>query len=154
MIDLLKALTSQGHNCQLHLIGDGELRAEIEAQVVAQSLSERVRFWGKRNDVAQLLSLFDVMVMPSHSEGLGVSALEAQAAGLPCVLSSTIPQEADIGAKLCQYLRLSQPIDDWVAAIIAAANTASPTKSALDGLFQQRGYSLAATRQAYLEAYR
>ncbi len=93
------------------------------------------------------------MVMTSLSEGLGVAALEAQAAGLPCVLSMGIPQAADIGVGLCQYLNLSASHGLWVNAIQQQALLPAVSKIDIDQQFEDRGYSLSATRQRYLDAY-
>jgi len=153
MINLLSSLQRQGHRCCLHLIGDGDLRGEIEQQVKQAGLTAQVRFWGKRSDVPQLLALFDVMLMPSLSEGLGVSALEAQAAGLPCLLSSGIPHEADIGAGLCEYHALSAEINDWVDALLRLNKLVVPNKVEIDQLFEREGYTLSSTRATYLQAY-
>lgn len=154
LLPLLKQYVEKTPNICLHFIGDGELRESIELQVQKMQLANYVRFWGKRDDVKQLLAMFDVMIMPSLSEGLGVAALEAQAAGLSCVLSSGVPQEADIGLGMCQFLELSNPPERWLNAIDLAANQKIVAKSNLHQQFAQQGYTLSATQQAYLREYR
>lgn len=67
------------------IVGEGELRAELEAQAEALGIRERVRFTGFRDDVPSLLKALDLFVMPSHMEGLGTSVLDALAARLPVV---------------------------------------------------------------------
>ncbi|MBA6391629.1 glycosyltransferase [Colwellia sp. BRX10-3] len=153
LLNVINELASEGDGFCLHLIGDGELNEILLAQVKCLGLENNVRFWGKRADVDQLLSLFDVMVMTSKSEGLGVASLEAQAAGLPCVLSTGIPQEADIGVGLCRYLDLSLPYEEWANAIQQQVLSAVVSKAEIDQKFEQRGYLLSATRQRYLDAY-
>ena len=91
--------------------------------------------------------------MTSKSEGLGVAALEAQAAGIPCVLSAGIPLEADIGLGLCRYIDLSSPVEAWADVIQRQALISSAGKVEIDQQFERRGYSLSATRQRYLDAY-
>lgn len=153
LIKLFQLLEEHGHNCCLHLIGEGELKSKIELEVKNKGLVNKIRFWGKRSDVAQLLSLFDVMVMPSFSEGLGVAALEAQAAGLPCLLSKGIPQEADINAGLCKYISLAEGVDKWETELLNMLEVKSPSKRQLDDLFSMGGYTLEATRNTYIKAY-
>ncbi|ASP47882.1 glycosyltransferase [Cognaticolwellia beringensis] len=153
LLDVMHQLAQKNNDFCLHLIGDGELNEAMQVQVQRLGLEKNVRFWGKRADVDQLLSLFDVMVMTSKSEGLGVAALEAQAAGLPCVLSAGIPLEADIGLGLCLYIDLSLPLDEWVDAIQRQALISPVSKVETDQQFERRGYSLSATRQRYLDAY-
>jgi glycosyltransferase involved in cell wall biosynthesis len=67
------------------LIGDGPLRAELEALTADLNLTDRVRFLGSRDDVAALLVAADVAVLSSRSEGLSLALLEAMAAGKPVV---------------------------------------------------------------------
>ena len=67
------------------IVGDGELRGELEAQVQALGVGDRVKLPGFRQDVPQLLKAADVFVMPSHMEGLGTSVLDAMAASVPVV---------------------------------------------------------------------
>jgi len=153
LLNIVHDLAGQRHDFCLHLIGDGELYNTLQEQVKSLGLADKIRFWGKRSDVDQLLSLFDVMVMTSFSEGLGVAALEAQAAGLPCVLSANIPQEADIGLGLCQYLDLSLTPIEWSRVIEQQALLLPVSKADIDQQFEHRGYLLSTTSQRYLDAY-
>lgn len=153
LIDLIAALATQTNDFCLHLIGDGELREELQDKVNELFLGDKVKFWGNRADVSKLLPMFDVMVMPSLSEGLGVAALEAQAAGVPCVLSASIPKEADIGCGLCRFLNLNLEFELWINAIQEQALLALVEKCEIDKQFEKRGYSLSSTRQRYLDAY-
>ncbi|MFT5290776.1 MAG: glycosyltransferase involved in cell wall biosynthesis [Planctomycetota bacterium] len=78
----------------LLVAGEGSSRASLEAQTDALGLRGRVRFLGRREDVAELLLAADMMALPSHQEGLGVAALEGMAAGLP-ILASEVGGLAD-----------------------------------------------------------
>lgn len=153
LLSVISELVQVRQDFCLHLIGDGELKEELQGRVIDLKLEKYVKFWGKRADVDQLLSLFDVMIMTSKSEGLGVAALEAQAAGLPCVLSTGIPQEADIGLGLCRYIDLNAGLKQWVEAIQQQTKLATVSKVLIDQQFEQRGYSLSSTRQRYLDEY-
>ena len=73
---------------RLVLVGDGSLRGALEEQAAGPGLAGRVLFWGRRADVADLLPAFDVFVLPSQSEGLPLTILEAMASGLPCVATA------------------------------------------------------------------
>jgi glycosyltransferase involved in cell wall biosynthesis len=137
----------------LHLIGDGELKSALELQIDTLQLNQNVKFWGKRQDIPNLLGLFDVMVMTSLSEGLGVAALEAQAAGLACVLSSSIPKEVDIGLGLCKFVNLNEGFEQWEQAISMSSSIMPPSKAFIDHEFMKKGYALESTRKKYIEAY-
>ncbi len=77
-----------GRHVVAWIAGDGPERPALEALADALGIADRVRFAGRRDDVPDLLAAADVFVMPSRSEGLGIAALEAMAAGLPVVASA------------------------------------------------------------------
>lgn len=108
-------------NLRLVSIGIGNLRSEIEATAVAMGLEQQTIFLDSRPDVPRLMrGLIDVFLFPSLYEGLGLVLIEAQAAGLPCVLSDVIPAEADLVAPLIQRLSLQSPATVWAKAVVAA----------------------------------
>ena len=90
----------------LLLIGDGKLRPEIERFISTHSLQDNVYLLGKRNDVSQLYQCMDVFVLPSIFEGLPVSLLEAQTAGLDCIVSERVTKEVNLTGKL-QYIDIT-----------------------------------------------
>jgi len=67
------------------IAGDGPLRAALEARAKAAGLGDSVRFLGWRDDAAEVMTAFDVFLMPSRWEGFGLAAIEAMAAGLPVI---------------------------------------------------------------------
>ena len=85
---------------------------------------ERVHFLGQRSDVNEILACCDMFYMPSVFEGLGIVIIEAQAAGLPCLCSDTVPKEANCGA--VKFLSLDMPLTVWTRAMsdILDGNTA------------------------------
>lgn len=120
LIDIMVEVARREPQAYLLLVGDGSLRATIEQKVAQAGLSDHVIFAGIRSDVPRLmLSAMDVLLLPSLYEGLGLVLIEAQAAGLPCIFSDVIPEEADVVKPLVQRLSLSQPASDWANAIAA-----------------------------------
>jgi glycosyltransferase involved in cell wall biosynthesis len=108
----------------LLLVGDGPLRGEIERRVGALGIGERVIFAGERDDVPAILgAAIDMLVFPSSHEGLGLVAIEAQAAGLPCLIADRVPREADVVPALVSRLPLEEAPALWArrALDIAAA---------------------------------
>ena len=109
------------------LVGDGKLRQEAERRVRQSSLARRVVFAGTRTDVPRLmLGATDCFLFPSLWEGLGLALVEAQAAGLPCVVADVVPQEADVVRPLLRRLSLLSPIDQWANAVLEFRNVAKP----------------------------
>jgi glycosyltransferase involved in cell wall biosynthesis len=85
MLKILPAITQRCPDLVLLLVGDGPERAACETLARELDQQKHVRFLGQRSDIAQLLAAVDLVVMPSHSEGLGLAAVEALAAGRPVV---------------------------------------------------------------------
>src|SRR5690606_27745744 len=111
-------------NTHLVLVGDGPLRHRIQQRVADLELSSNVHFVGLRSDVAKvMLSTFDVFVLPSLHEGLPVVAVEAQAAGLPCVLSDTVAPEATVVPALVTRLSLNMSSRDWANTVLDSVRT-------------------------------
>lgn len=86
----------------------------------ALGLAQHVRFLGRRTEVAALMAGMDVLIMPSLHEGFGRVALEAQASGLPCLLSDAIPPEVVVSST-CRQLPLTVPVPIWAEQLTASA---------------------------------
>lgn len=104
-------------DARLLLVGDGPLRASLELRAKQLGIHDRVIFAGLRSDVPRMLRAMDVFVMPSLYEGLPLAAIEAQASGLPVVLSDAITPEVMVAADRCQALPLSASIQEWMSAL-------------------------------------
>ncbi len=96
LLEAFARLHQREPRARLVLVGDGPNLLTLEAKAVELGVEEEVLFLGHRDDVPRLLQAFDLFVMPSRFEGLGMAAVEAQAAGLNCILSSAFPKEAAI----------------------------------------------------------
>ncbi|MBS2969661.1 glycosyltransferase family 1 protein [Metabacillus sp. KIGAM252] len=116
LIDVFNECSKNFTDLHLVLAGDGPLRNEMEQKVKNLNLSEKVSFLGIRSDIHHLLQAFDLFAFPSLHEGLPVTLVEAQGAGLPCIISDKITREADMGIDLITYLPISQK-EDWAAKI-------------------------------------
>ncbi len=114
LIEIFAALAKRRPDARLLLIGEGPLRPEIEAQVAQAQLTDRVIFAGARPDVPRLMTTaMDAFVFPSHFEGLPLVLLEAQAAGLPCLLADTVAEETTVNTALVRRLSLSRAPETW-----------------------------------------
>jgi glycosyltransferase involved in cell wall biosynthesis len=127
LLEIVQRVADVDPKTRLLLIGDGPLRATIERRAAELGIAERVVFAGLRSDVPRLLlSAVDVFVMPSLHEGLGLALLEAQAAGLPCIVADSVPNEAEVIPQLVTRLQLSQSASSWARFVFASRNYASP----------------------------
>ena len=115
LIAVLEKLVCRYPNAKLILVGEGPLEQPLKNKTREKLLDKHVLFLGPRDDVPGLLQAFDVFVFPSLFEGLGLGAIEAQAAGLPCVLANTLPKEAFI----CNYKKMPLgSAEDWAQALL------------------------------------
>lgn len=113
LIDVFEEILKQKESAHLVLVGDtGELLEETKSYVTELGLESKVTFIGNRSDVNRLLSAFDMLVFPSLYEGMPNVVIEAQAAGLPCLIADTITPEADITG-LVTYMSLTESAEKW-----------------------------------------
>lgn len=99
-------------NSYLMLVGEGELKTSIQDKVNTLGLEDYVIFTGLRSDVNELLQAMDVFLFPSLYEGLPVSIIEAQASGLPCLISDRVPIECK-KTDLVYQLNLEDSVNVW-----------------------------------------
>ena len=149
LLDVFAAIVRRRPDAVLLLCGDGALREEIARKAESLRLADHVRYLGVREDVHRLLQAMDVLVFPSFHEGLPVSLVEAQGAGLPCLVSDGVTREADLGLGLMRFMSLKRPPDEWAdRAIEASAGRVATAKEQL----RAQGYD-ARENAAWLESF-
>lgn len=117
LLEIFAKVLEQEPNSKLLLAGDGELRQDIEQKIEELGIREQVVLLGMRNDIPQLLQAMDVYLFPSVYEGLPIALVEAQAAGLPCVISDTIAPESMMTGHIEAYsLQLS--VHEWAQKVL------------------------------------
>lgn len=113
MIDIACELKARNINFKLVMAGVGSILDDIKRKVIENKLTDNVVFLGCRSDVEKLLHAFDVFLMPSLFEGTPVALIEAQGTGLPCLISSCISSECNLGLGLIKRLSLNVSISQW-----------------------------------------
>lgn len=140
LMDVFHAFAQQCPQAHLVLVGAGELMEKIKTKTTNLGLTEKVHFLGVRADVPKLLHAMDIFLFPSFMEGLSVSMVEAQTAGLPCVVSDTIPIEVAM-TDLVTFVSLKAPVSDWVLKIqevLAKEND----RTQYPAIITERGYDI------------
>lgn len=117
LVDILSELHKAMPSAKLVLVGEGDTMDDIKAKVSDKGLDKSVIFTGVRSDVARLMQAMDIFVMPSWFEGLPVSLVEAQAAGLPVVASKTISHDSDLTGTIL-FKSIKDSAEDWSKCII------------------------------------
>ena len=116
-----KAAASRDETVRLLMAGAGdEMRAQLESVIAEWGLSNRLRLVGVRHDMPRLMRGSDVLLFPSRQEGLGMVAVEAQAASLPVLASTAVPRECVVLSELCEFLPLAEGPSAWGEALLRA----------------------------------
>jgi len=153
LVAVLAGLFAAKPSCQALLVGDGPLRKTIEDDCRRRQIASRVQFLGLRRDVPEILSALDCFVFPSLYEGLGLAVIEAQAVGVPCVVSEAVPLEADLGLGLIQRSRLNEPARAWASRILDATAQSQPDLARRKQAFTLSGYDIAASISQWEHLY-
>jgi glycosyltransferase involved in cell wall biosynthesis len=119
-VRVLDELVRRGCPVHLLLIGDGPLRPDVQRHVDAAGLADRCTWIVDADNVPAILaSVADLKLLPSLHEGLGLAAVEAQAAGVPVLVSDTTPRECALANELIEFLPLTAGPDVWADRILA-----------------------------------
>lgn len=122
LLNVFCEVKSRIQNSELLLIGEGKMKEQISNMANQMGIGDSVIFYGTTKDIPSALMGMDVMCFPSFYEGLGIVALEAQAASLPVVVSDAVPECANISSYY-HKLSLSDPIDRWASTVCSFYKT-------------------------------
>lgn len=135
---------------KLLLVGDGPLRPAMEKKVRHLGLEEAVIFAGVCTDVYNMLQAMDVFVFPSLYEGLPVTVIEAQAAGLPCIIADNITQEVCL-SDLVQQKALSDDVKAWADSALLAVSTTE--RRDMQAVIRRAGYDIRDSAETLTKFY-
>lgn len=116
LLEIFAEIYKENPSTVLLLAGDGKEMHALQQRAKQLSIEQNVRFLGRCNQVERLLQAADIFMLPSVNEGLPGSAIEAQAAGLPCLVSDTVTKECDITQRV-QFLPIDKGTGCWVQAV-------------------------------------
>jgi glycosyltransferase involved in cell wall biosynthesis len=121
LVEIANALLAKSPRARFVLVGDGPLRSRVERMAKDYRIFENFIFTGSSSNVPDLLRLMDVFVFPSLYEGMPLALLEAQATGLPCVVSANVPASACAIRENLEVLSLADGPQKWADAVLQAA---------------------------------
>lgn len=155
LLDVFAELLNRNEKSKLLLIGDGYLMEEMKEKVNRLGITEQVIFLGKTRDVDRYYQAMDIFVLPSHREGLPVVLVEAQAAGLPCIVSDRVSRESNLSGEV-RFV----PIDDykvWADILEAAGRKQSLDRGCVCKAWQrsitEAGYDITSNANHMKELY-
>lgn len=117
LIDVFSEIIKIKPNSLLYLIGEGELEGQVKEKVKKLEIGDNVIFLGTQKDISEIMQGMDAFIFPSLYEGLGIVAIEAQAAGLKVFASDTIPEEVKI-TELVSFISLKKSKQEWAYNIL------------------------------------
>jgi glycosyltransferase involved in cell wall biosynthesis len=153
VIQVFQELSRRLPDAHFLLIGDGALRPRIEAGIRAAGLGDRVHLLGIRADVPQIMAELDLLLLPSLWEGLPVVLVEAQAAGLPCLVSDTVTPEADLETGLVRFASLRNGADRWAVESLAHLKCSKPSRAECEWALRSAGYDVCAVSRRLAAIY-
>lgn len=116
LLNVFYELCKEEKNVKLIIAGDGTQRDSLKLQAETMGISEKVSFLGVCANVPDLLQVMDLFILPSLFEGLGIVLVEAQANGVSCIASDTIPREVKVNNNL-KFLSLKAGKEIWAKVI-------------------------------------
>lgn len=129
LIDVFYEVQKEDKDAMLLLIGEGELKEEIQKKVEKMNIQNNVIFLGTTDKVQNYLQAMDLFVLPSRFEGLPVVGIEAQASGTKCLFSSNITKETKITDNT-EFVGMN--IQEWKRKILNCKNISKKNKNVID----------------------
>lgn len=129
LLSVYKEISKIDPEAVFFCIGEGAMRERIEAEIKRLNLEEKVILTGIRKDVDNFMSCFDVLLFPSIFEGLPLTLIEAQAAGLPALISDTITKDVIVTENIVTMESIETTPDVWARRAVEIANLEARNKS-------------------------
>lgn len=142
IIDIIDNLSIENPKVKCILAGTGDLENDMRAKVKNLGLEEKIHFLGIRNDIEKVVNEMDLFILPSIYEGLGLVLLEAQASGVPCLVSEAIQPEADLEVGLIEKLNLSDELELWSKTALEMVNKPKVDRKSILNSFENKGYKI------------
>jgi len=153
-VNVVRAAVQRHTSVRLLMAGDGDhSRRELERHIEHWGLKDKLRLVGVRKDIDRLMRAADVLFFPSRQEGLGMVAVEAQAAGLPVLASTAVPRECVVVSDLYHALPLSEPIELWASALLEVMSKPRPPLELCRRALESSAFSIANSARRLEEIY-
>ena len=142
LIDLLYEFNKVNKKSILLLAGEGPTRQRCEEYAKELGVRDNVDFLGNLKNMPDFYNKLDVFVLPSLHEGLPVSVLEAQACGIPCIISKNITTECDLGLNIVDSISLDESLEVWVSKTERIASLKEYNHIKISNEITEHGYSI------------
>ena len=154
VLDIAAAAKRAGLNMRFAFAGTGSMLETLTQTRSRMGLEDTAFFLGSRGDIPSLMPCFDLLLVPSYTEGFGLAALEAQAAGTPVLATTGVPPEADMGLGLLYTLPLSAGAEAWAQKAADIIGTVvRPDMETRRQAIRMRGHDTGANANGLYELY-
>ena len=117
ILDIFADVLKKRDDSYLLLVGDGELKSEIQNKARELGITSNVKFLGIRDDIPEIITAMDVFLFPSLHEGFPITLIEAQATGVKCVISSAIDKNSILSENTLS-VNLEDAVEHWSEVIL------------------------------------
>ena len=157
VLEILEVLRKQHEDVYGIFIGEGDKKSVVSDSANMCGMSDRVKCLGWRNDVREIMDECDVLIFPSIEspmEGLGLSVVEAQAVGLPVVMSLSVPEEAIVIPELVERISLQAGAKTWGEKVMKLAQQRSlRNRDVCENLMKRSSFSPRHSLSGLLNVY-
>jgi glycosyltransferase involved in cell wall biosynthesis len=130
------------------------IRDAFQALIDQKGLTDRVRLLGIRKDMPHLMMAADLLLFPSRAEGMGMVAVEAQAAGLPVLASNAVPDEVVVLEELVRFVSLDAPFALWAGMLAKMMQQRRPRGTGDDPRWKHTGFNMEICCRELADYYR
>jgi glycosyltransferase EpsF len=154
LVEIANKLSGLNKDFRLLLVGSNinDYAKEVKELVDKYKLQQNVYFLGLRDDIHNIVNVFNVFCFPSEFEGLGIVAIEAQAGGVPCIVSSGVSKYIDMGLELVKQLPIDS-VDNWVNAIVEKQDSKIYNKKLISEKIIQTGFDIGKSAKLIEDMY-
>ncbi len=155
LISIFSEIQKLQPNAKLFLIGRDthtDIKEKVENKINQLNIKDKVVFLGERSNVNEILQAMDCFIFPSLFEGFGIAYLEAQASGLPCIISEFVPEEANVIPENTHRISLKNTAEDWAKKITDTLKTSTRLSNAPDKVIAS-GYDAANNAKQLADKY-
>ena len=153
-IDIARACIERDARVRALFVGaGGEAAHPLQEELAAAGLRDAIQLAGVRFDVPRLMLASELLLFPSIAEGLGMVAVEAQAAGLRVLASDSTPRECAVVPGMVTFVSLAESPDQWADRALALLNAPAPDRGAARAAVEHSAFSITSSVMALLDAY-
>lgn len=153
-LNVVRAAIQQDASLRFLMAGFADpVREELNRRICEWGLEGKLQLAGVRRDIPRLMRAADVLLFPSAQEGLGMVAVEAQAAGLPVLASTAVPHEAIVIPQLYDSISLQDPLSVWAKGLLDRIAKPRPALQLCRDTFERSAFSIVNSARSLEEIY-